>query len=37
VAGDMDKATLLVHTHKPPRPNLPKPESLKSTVLGEDS
>lgn len=25
MAGDMDKATLLVHTHKPPRPNQPKP------------
>lgn len=25
MAGDMDKATLQIHTHKPPRPNLPKP------------
>ena len=25
IKGDMDKATMLVHTTKPPRPNLPKP------------
>ena len=25
MAGDMDKATLQIHTHKPPRPKLPKP------------
>ncbi len=25
LAGDMDKATLLVHTTKPPRPKLPRP------------
>ena len=24
--GEMDKATLIVHTHKPPRPKLPRPE-----------
>ncbi len=28
VAGEMDKATLLVHTQKPPRPNLPRPDHL---------
>jgi PTH1 family peptidyl-tRNA hydrolase len=27
LAGDMDKATMLVHTSKPPRPKLPRPES----------
>jgi len=26
IAGEMDKATLLVHTHKPPRPKPPRPE-----------
>ena len=26
VAGEMDKATMLVHTSKPPRPKPPKPE-----------
>lgn len=25
LAGDMDKATMLIHTSKPPRPKLPKP------------
>ena len=27
LAGDMDKATLLVHTTKPPRPKPPRPEA----------
>jgi PTH1 family peptidyl-tRNA hydrolase len=27
LAGEMDKATMLVHTSKPPRPQLPKPET----------
>lgn len=27
LAGDMDKATLLVHTSKPPRPKPPRPET----------
>ena len=27
LAGDMNKAMLLVHTSKPPRPKLPKPEA----------
>jgi PTH1 family peptidyl-tRNA hydrolase len=27
LAGNMDKATMLVHTSKPPRPKPPKPES----------
>lgn len=26
LAGEMDKATLLVHTHKPPRPKPPRPQ-----------
>jgi PTH1 family peptidyl-tRNA hydrolase len=26
LAGEMDKATMLIHTSKPPRPKLPKPE-----------
>jgi PTH1 family peptidyl-tRNA hydrolase len=26
ISGDMDKATMLVHTSKPPRPKTPKPE-----------
>ncbi|MBL0422108.1 aminoacyl-tRNA hydrolase [Ramlibacter sp. AW1] len=28
VAGEMDKATLLVHTHKPARPKPPRPEGV---------
>jgi peptidyl-tRNA hydrolase, PTH1 family len=28
LAGEMDKATLLIHTSKPPRPKLPKPPKL---------
>lgn len=28
LAGEMDKATMLVHTSKPPRPKPPKPENL---------
>jgi len=27
LAGNMDKATMLVHTSKPPRPKLPKPDT----------
>jgi PTH1 family peptidyl-tRNA hydrolase len=30
LAGEMDKATLLVHTSKPPRPKPPRPENLAS-------
>jgi peptidyl-tRNA hydrolase, PTH1 family len=26
LAGEMDKATLIVHTHKPPRPKPPRPD-----------
>jgi PTH1 family peptidyl-tRNA hydrolase len=26
LAGDMDKATMLIHTSKPPRPKIPKPD-----------
>ena len=28
LAGDMARATLLVHTHKPPRPKPPRPEGV---------
>jgi len=28
LAGEMEKATLIVHTHKPPRPKPPRPENL---------
>ena len=28
LAGDMNKAMLLIHTSKPPRPKLPKPDAL---------
>ena len=28
LAGDMAKATLVVHTHKPPRPKPPRPEGV---------
>ncbi len=28
IAGEMDKATLLVHTSKPPRPKPPRPEGV---------
>jgi PTH1 family peptidyl-tRNA hydrolase len=28
LAGDMPKATLVVHTHKPPRPKPPRPEGV---------
>jgi PTH1 family peptidyl-tRNA hydrolase len=28
LAGDMTKATLVVHTHKPPRPKPPRPEGV---------
>jgi peptidyl-tRNA hydrolase, PTH1 family len=28
LAGEMDKATLLVHTSKPPRPKPPRPEGI---------
>jgi PTH1 family peptidyl-tRNA hydrolase len=31
LAGEMDKATMLVHTSKPPRPKLPRPEKPAST------
>jgi PTH1 family peptidyl-tRNA hydrolase len=29
LAGEMEKATLVVHTHKPPRPKPPRPEEPK--------
>ena len=31
LAGEMDKATLLIHTHKPPRPKPPRPEGTPPT------
>ena len=30
LAGEMDKATLVVHTHKAPRPKLPRPASVEN-------
>ena len=35
LSGEMDKATMLIHTSKPPRPKLPKPE--KPVTLNPDS
>ncbi len=35
VSGDMDKATMVVHTSKPPRPNLPKPTAPPMPPGGE--
>ncbi|MFZ3082311.1 aminoacyl-tRNA hydrolase [Rhodoferax ferrireducens] len=32
LAGDMDKATLLIHTSKPPRPKPPRPENTVPAV-----
>ena len=32
VAGEMEKATLVVHTHKPPRPKPPRPDGVPQTV-----
>jgi PTH1 family peptidyl-tRNA hydrolase len=32
LAGEMDKATLIVHTHKPPRPKPPRPEGPEPTT-----
>jgi PTH1 family peptidyl-tRNA hydrolase len=37
LAGDMDKATMLIHTSKPPRPKLPRPAPVIPTVGGADS
>lgn len=31
LAGEMDKATLIVHTHKPPRPKPPRPPETPAT------
>ena len=33
LAGDMDKATLLVHTTKPPRPKPPRPAAAQDSVI----
>lgn len=35
LAGDMDRATLLIHTSKPPRPKPPKPPSHHPPALQE--
>ena len=35
LAGEMDKATALIHTSKPPRPKPPRPENVKKTEGGE--
>lgn len=32
LAGDMEKATLLIHTHKPPRPKPPRPGSTEQAA-----
>jgi PTH1 family peptidyl-tRNA hydrolase len=37
LAGDMDKATMLIHTSKPPRPKLPRPAPVIPAVGGADS
>ena len=34
LAGEMEKATLLVHTHKPPRPKPPRPEGVGQAPAG---
>jgi PTH1 family peptidyl-tRNA hydrolase len=31
IAGEMEKATLLIHTSKPPRPKPPRPENIENT------
>jgi PTH1 family peptidyl-tRNA hydrolase len=36
LAGEMEKATLIVHTHKPPRPKPPKPQNEPPTQGGEN-
>ena len=33
LTGDMEKAMMLVHTSKPPRPKLPRPETLPVQIL----
>jgi PTH1 family peptidyl-tRNA hydrolase len=35
IAGEMDKATMLIHTSKPPRPKPPRPEKPPSENLTE--
>ena len=32
LAGDMNKAMVLIHTSKPPRPKLPKPETISDSA-----
>jgi PTH1 family peptidyl-tRNA hydrolase len=36
LAGEMDKATLLVHTSKPPRPKPPRPDNLPQAKTKEE-
>ena len=36
LAGETEKATLLVHTSKPPRPKPPRPEGLGSGPTKEE-
>ena len=39
IAGEMDKATALIHTSKPPRPKLPRPpkmDAVNDQVVGAD-
>jgi len=35
LAGDMNKAMLLIHTSRPPRPKSPKPEPAESTKISK--
>jgi PTH1 family peptidyl-tRNA hydrolase len=35
LAGEMDKATLLVHTSKPPRPKPPRPDAVDAPIKEE--
>jgi PTH1 family peptidyl-tRNA hydrolase len=37
LAGEIDKATMVIHTSKPPRPKLPKPENESNTKIVPDS
>jgi PTH1 family peptidyl-tRNA hydrolase len=37
LAGDMDKATMLIHTSKPPRPKLPKPAPVRDSTTEPES
>ena len=37
IAGEMDKATMLIHTSKPPRPKPPRPAPAAGTSTDQDS